>query len=136
VLWTAAVVVAVVHGLTVALMLTGSLLARRWPRVLWLHVPLVLTILALYASGSDCPLTALELELRDEAGLPGYRGGFIGHYVTEPMGFPIRAASTQIGVYAAAFGANLVGYGLLVGRHLRRTGAGTAEVEAVSRRRG
>lgn len=106
--------VAVLHAAAVLLMLTGSLLALRWPRVLWLHVPLALAILALYATGSDCPLTTWELALRAEAGEPGYRGGFIGHYVTEPLGFPIEAPSTQAGIYVVAFLPNVVGYALLV----------------------
>ena len=116
----AAAAVAVVHGATVVFMLTGSLLALRWPRLLWLHVPVSLAILALYLTGSDCPFTVWELGLRREAGASGYRGGFIGHYVTEPLGFPITATPTQIGIYAVAFLPNLIGYGLLAHRHLRR----------------
>ena len=112
--------VAVVHGAAVLFMLTGSLLALRWPRLLWLHVPVSLAILALYLTGSDCPLTTWELELRAAAGEPGYRGGFIGHYITEPLGFPIEATSTQIGIYVVAFLPNVIGYGLLAGRALRR----------------
>ena len=111
--------VAVLHAAAVLFMLTGSLLALRWPRVLWLHVPVALVILALYATGSDCPLTTWELALRDDAGESGYRGGFIGHYVTEPLGFPIEATSTQVGVVVAAVLPNAVGYGLLVRRRLR-----------------
>jgi hypothetical protein len=114
-----AALVAVVHGAAVAFMLTGSLLALRWPRVLWLHVPVSLAILALHLTGSDCPLTSWELALRAAAGEPGYRGGFIGHYLTEPMGFPIHATSTQIGIYVVAFLPNLVGYGLLARRWVR-----------------
>jgi hypothetical protein len=95
------------------------LLALRWPRVLLLHVPVSLTILGLYLTGSDCPLTTWELALRERAGEPGYDGGFIGHYITEPMGFPIEATSTQVGIYVVAFLPNLIGYGLLVARALR-----------------
>jgi hypothetical protein len=112
--------VAVLHGAAVLFMLTGSLLALRWPRVLWLHVPVSLAILGLYLTGSDCPLTTLELQLRQRAGEPGYRGGFIGHYLTEPMGFPIAATSTQIGLYVVAFALNVIGYGLLVTRRRAR----------------
>ena len=111
--------VAVLHGVAVLFMLTGSLLALRWPRVLWLHVPVAVAILGIYLTGSDCPLTSLELNLREQAGEPAYSGGFIGHYVTEPLGFPIRASSTQIGIYVLAFLPNLIGYGLLVTRSLR-----------------
>src|SRR5829696_7395655 len=112
-------VVAVLHAAAVLFLLSGSLLALRWPRLLWLHVPVALAILGLYLAGSDCPLTTWELDLREAGGEPGYRGGFIGHYVTEPLGFPIHATSTQIGIYVAAFLPNLVGYGLLVARYLR-----------------
>src|SRR4051794_41757955 len=100
-------------------MVTGSLLALRWPRLLWLHVPVGLAILGLYLTGSACPLTTWELRLRAAAGEPGYSGGFIGHYVTDPLGFPIHATSTQIGIYVFAFLPNLVGYGSLVARRVR-----------------
>jgi hypothetical protein len=108
--------VAVLHAAAVLFMLTGSLLAVRWPRVLWLHVPVALAILGLYLTNSDCPLTTWELALREQAGEPGYRGGFIGHYVTEPLGFPIEATSTQVGLLVVAILPNLVGYGLLLRR--------------------
>jgi len=112
--------VAALHAAAVLFMVSGSLLALRWPRLLWLHVPVSLGILALYVTGSDCPLTTWELALRASAGEPGYRGGFIGHYITEPLGFPIRETSTQIGIYVAAFLPNLVGYGLLAAQYMRR----------------
>jgi hypothetical protein len=108
--------VAVLHAAVVLFMLTGSLLALRWPSVLWLHVPVAVAILVLYATGSDCPLTTWELALREDAGEPGYRGGFIGHYVTEPLGIPIEAPSTQVGVYVVAVLPNVIGYGLLGAR--------------------
>jgi hypothetical protein len=115
----AASAVALLHGAAVLFMLTGSLLALRWPRVLWLHVPVSLAILGIYLTGSDCPLTTWELDLREQAGEPGYTGGFIGHYITEPLGLPIEATSTQLGVYALALLPNLIGYGLLLTRGLR-----------------
>ena len=112
--------VAVVHAAAVLFMLTGSLLALRWPKLLWLHVPVSLAILGLYLTGSNCPLTSLELTLRARAGQPGYTGGFIGHYITDPLGFPIHATSTQVGIYVLAFLPNVIGYGLLTARALRR----------------
>jgi len=120
--------VAVLHAAAVLFMLTGSLLALRWPRVLWLHVPVSLAILGLYLTGSDCPLTTWELQLRERAGEPGYEGGFIGHYITEPMGFPIEATSTQAGIYLVAFLPNLVGYGLLAARALHGRDAARSPV--------
>jgi len=111
--------VALLHGAAVAFMLTGSLIALRRPGVLWLHVPVSLAILAIYLTDSGCPLTTLELALRERAGEPRYTGGFIGHYITEPLGFPIEATSTQIGIYIVVLVPNLIGYGLLLTRRLR-----------------
>jgi len=121
--------VAVLHAAAVLFMLTGSLLALRWPRVLWLHVPVALAILGLYATGTDCPLTTWELALRADAGEPTYDGGFIGHYVTEPLGFPIEATSTQVGVVVLAFGVNAVGYALLLRRRSRGVPAAPGVVQ-------
>jgi Protein of Unknown function (DUF2784) len=110
--------VALLHGVAVAFMVSGSLLALRWPRLLRLHVPVALAVLGIFLTGSDCPLTTLELWLRERAGLPRYGGGFIGHYLTEPLGFPIHATSTQIGIVLIAVLTNLIGYGLLAARRL------------------
>ena len=115
----AAAAVAVLHGVAVAFMVSGSLLALRWPRLLGVHVPVALAILGIYVTGSDCPLTALELWLRERAGRSGYSGGFIGHYLTEPLGRPIHAASTQVAVVLIAVLPNVIGYGLLTARRLR-----------------
>ncbi|MGY2129237.1 DUF2784 domain-containing protein [Blastococcus sp. SYSU DS0617] len=49
-------------------MLTGALLAVRWPRLVLLHAPVALAILAVNLAGADCPLTDLELALRERAG--------------------------------------------------------------------
>jgi hypothetical protein len=112
--------VAVLHAATVAFMLTGSLLALRRPRLLWLHAPVALAILGLYLTGSDCPLTTLEFRLREQAGVPPYEGGFLGHYITEPLGFPIEATSTQVGLLVTALVPNAIGYTLHVRRAVQR----------------
>lgn len=108
--------VAALHGLAVLFMLTGSLLALRWPRLVLLHVPVALAILAVNLAGADCPLTDLELALRDRAGMPAYEGGFLGHYLFAPLGLDVRDDGVQLGTYAVALGLNAVGYGLLLSR--------------------
>ena len=125
--------VAVLHAAAVLFMLSGSLLALRWPRVLWLHVPVALAILVLYLTNSACPLTTWELDLREAAGEPRYRGGFIGHYITEPLGFPIEATSTQVGIYVVALLPNAIGYGLLATRAFRSAGQRDQVVDQVGR---
>lgn len=113
--------VALLHGAAVLFMLTGALLAVRWPRLVLLHVPVALAILAVNLAGADCPLTDLELALRERAGERAYDGGFLGHYVFAPLGLDVRATGVQVGIYAVALGLNALGYALLVGATSRRS---------------
>ncbi|CAA9233685.1 MAG: hypothetical protein AVDCRST_MAG57-1157 [uncultured Blastococcus sp.] len=108
--------VAVVHGLAVLFMLVGGLIALRRPWALAVHVPVALAILGVNLAGADCPLTTLELRLRETAGAPGYDGGFLGHYVFEPLDLDVAAAGTQVAIYALAFGLNALAYVLLAVR--------------------
>ena len=112
--------IAVLHGTAIAFMVIGGVLALRWPRLLWLHVPVSLVILGLHLAGSDCPLTTLELHLRARAGVPGYSDGWIGHYVLAPVGVDVHSTPAQIGQFTVALVPNLVAYGILVARALRR----------------
>src|SRR4051794_10116106 len=73
--------VAVLHAAVVLFMLTGALLALRWPRLVLVHVPVALAVLAVNLSGAPCPITTVELALRERAGAPPYAGGFLGHVV-------------------------------------------------------
>jgi hypothetical protein len=59
----------------------GGLLALRWPRVAWLHVPAVAWAAYIEVSGGICPLTPLENQWRSRAGLNTYSGDFIARYV-------------------------------------------------------
>ena len=123
-------VVAVLHGAAVLFMLTGALLAVRRPGLLVVHAPVALAILGVNLAGADCPLTTLELALRERAGAPAYGDGFLGHHVFEPLGVDVAATGTQLGVYAAAFGLNALGYGLVVTRASRALCGRRAAVRA------
>jgi hypothetical protein len=111
--------VAVVHGAAVLFMLTGALLALRWPRLLLVHAPVAVAILAINLAGADCPLTDLQLWLIRGAGGTPYRGGFIGHYLLAPLGLDVHATAVQIGLYTLALGLNVMGYGLMAARTAR-----------------
>jgi hypothetical protein len=115
--------VAVVHGAAVVLMLTGAVVALWRPRVLWVHVPVSLAILAVNRAGAPCPLTELELWLRSEVGGAIYDGGYLGHYVFTPLGLDVASPSVQAGVYAAAIVPNALAFGLLALRARRRRAA-------------
>ncbi|WP_369254024.1 DUF2784 domain-containing protein [Geodermatophilus amargosae] len=108
--------VAVLHAAVVLFMLTGALLALRRPRLVRLHAPLALAVLAVNLSGAACPLTTLELALRERAGAPPYDGGFLGHFLFGPLGLDVGSAAVQVGTYSVALGLNAAGYGLLLVR--------------------
>lgn len=78
----------------------GALLAFRWPRVVWLHLPCAIWGAWVELAGWVCPLTPLEVELRRKGGLEGYSGGFIENYIT-PVVYPealTRAGQLVLGI--------------------------------------
>jgi hypothetical protein len=77
----AADAILVAHLAFVLFVVLGALLVLRWPRLAWLHIPAVVWAAFIEFSGTICPLTPLEVALRQRAGQVGYGGGFIDHYV-------------------------------------------------------
>jgi hypothetical protein len=82
---SAADLVLVVHLAFVLFVVLGGLLALRWRRVAWVHVPVALYGAAIEFVGFICPLTPLEVWLRRRGGEAGYEGGFVEHYVTAAL---------------------------------------------------
>jgi hypothetical protein len=78
-------VVVVVHLAYVVFVLVGGFLAWRWRSLARYHVPAVMVSAALPLAGLDCPLTDLEKWLHTQAGDAPYTGGFIEHYLVEPI---------------------------------------------------
>ena len=75
--------VVVLHAAFVLFIALGGILAWRWPRLLWLHVPAVLWGAGIVLVGYECPLTPLEKWLRRRGGEDAYDGGFIDRYVED-----------------------------------------------------
>src|SRR5438477_12719207 len=73
--------VVLVHAAFVAFVMLGGFLAWRWRAVVWAHVPAAVRGAAIEYAGWTCPLTPLENAPRARAGLAGYRGGAVEHYV-------------------------------------------------------
>ena len=73
--------VLVLHFTFVVFVIFGGLLALRWRRVVLLHVPAVAWAVFVELTGTICPLTFVENRLRAAAGLTGYAGDFVGHYL-------------------------------------------------------
>ena len=83
----AADAVRLLHLGFIAFAVLGGLLALRWRRAPWLHLPAVAWAAWIESSGGLCPLTPLENRLRVLAGQSGYPGGFIEHYLL-PLIYP------------------------------------------------
>ena len=77
----AADAILVAHFAFVLFAVLGAFLLLRWPAFVWLHAPAVIWAAFIEFSGAVCPLTPLEVALRQQAGQAGYAGGFIDHYV-------------------------------------------------------
>lgn len=75
------------HFLFVVFVAIGALLLLRWPKLIWLHLPALLWGIYIQFSGGYCPLTPLEKTFRQLAGMQGYEGGFVNHYLI-PIIYP------------------------------------------------
>jgi Protein of Unknown function (DUF2784) len=96
----------------------GGLLALKWPRLAWIHLPAAAWGIAIEFAGWICPLTPLENRLRELAGESTYRGDFIARYlmpVIYPEGLTREA---QIALGLAALTGNAVIY-FIVSRRKR-----------------
>lgn len=95
----------------------GALLVWRYPRLVWLHLPVAVWGALIEISGHVCPLTPLENHLRRIGGATGYRGGFIEHYLM-PVIYP-QALTRDVGVWLGigVIVINVAAYALI---HYRR----------------
>jgi hypothetical protein len=59
----------------------GGLLAFRWRRVVWLHIPVVLWAALIEFVNWECPLTPLENWFRRRGGEAGYQTSFVERYL-------------------------------------------------------
>ena len=111
--------VLVVHLGFVLFVVLGGLVAVKWPRVAWLHVPAAIWGVLIEYSGWICPLTPLENSLRARGGEAGYSGGFIAHYI-QPVLYPAGLTrSTQVVLGSVVLILNLTAYGIVVARTRR-----------------
>jgi hypothetical protein len=118
--------VVVVHLGFVLFALLGALLAFRWPRTVWLHLPALVWGAYIEFSGSVCPLTPLENWLRRQGGDAGYTSSFIEQYLL-PVLYPANlTTNTQLVLGGLLVLVNVALYGLLLRKLRRRQG----EVEA------
>ena len=113
--------VLVLHAAFIIFVLLGGLLALRWRVLPWLHLPCVLWVILIELNGWICPLTPLENRFREAAGVRGYSGGFIEHYLL-PLVYPPGLTPGLQALFAAVVAViNIAVYAMLWQKRRRRT---------------
>jgi len=117
----AANLILLLHLGFIVFVVLGGLLALRWPRAAFVHLPCAAWGAAIEFGGWICPLTPLEWRLREQAGQAAYAGGFIERYLW-PLVYPgDLTREVQFVLGAAVVVLNLAVYSLVLRR--RRRGA-------------
>lgn len=73
------------HFTFIVFVVAGGLLVYKWPVLAWFHLPAAAWGAVVEFQGWICPLTPLEIRLRDIAGERSYSGDFIDNYVLALM---------------------------------------------------
>jgi hypothetical protein len=113
--------VVVLHFGFVLFVVFGGLLALRWPRAAWFHLPAAAWGAGIEFLQGICPLTPLENHLRRLGGEQGYSGGFVERYIL-PVMYPeglTREVQLAIGIFVVAL--NLAVYAAAFRRRRRST---------------
>jgi len=108
-----------IHAAFVVFVVAGGFIALRWRRLVWVHVPAAVWGVLIEYGGWICPLTPLENTLRARAGVAGYSGGFIEHYILRtlyPSGLDSHA---RIALGSLALLVNVAAYTLIFRRRNR-----------------
>jgi len=84
------------HFLFIVFVVAGGLLVLRWRGIAYCHIPAAVWGVLVEFQGWVCPLTPLEIHLRNLAGERSYSGDFIEHYVLAAMYPKGLTAETQL----------------------------------------
>jgi hypothetical protein len=107
--------VVLLHLAFVLFVIFGGLLALKWPGVVWLHLPALIWGVLVELLHIYCPLTTLEIWLREQGQMGGYQGDFIDHYVAVIL-YPGVTPRIQVVLGALLVLINASVYGVLVRR--------------------
>lgn len=106
--------IVVIHLAFILFIIFGGLLAIRWPRAAWVHLPCAIYGVLIEWVGWVCPLTPLENALRERAGGEGYEGDFIEHYLL-PIIYPSGLTPTvQVVLGALVIVVNVAIYAFVI----------------------
>ncbi len=116
----AADLIVLVHFAFVIFVVAGGLLALKWPKMAYLHIPAAVWGAWIGFANWICPLTPLENHLRRLVGEAGYAGGFIEHYITRILYPAGLTAGMRVTLGIAVVAANLLVYGVYFARRRSR----------------
>jgi hypothetical protein len=102
--------VVIAHFAFIVFAIAGGLLARRWRRMAWLHLPALGWAAHVTLAGRICPLTPLEQALRQRAGQPSYEGDFVEQYIVPLVYAGDLGRDIQIGLGVLLLAANVIVY--------------------------
>ena len=106
--------IVLIHFAFVLFVIFGGLLALRWPKAAYVHLPIAVYGALIELVGWICPLTPLEKRLRESAGLEGYQGGFVEHYIL-PVLYPSGLTpNIQVALGGLVIVLNLAVYALVL----------------------
>jgi hypothetical protein len=118
--------VLLLHLSFIVFVVLGGFLLARWPRVAWLHLPAVAWGAWVEFSPAECPLTPLEVSLRQLGGEAGFSGTFIDRYVTSLI-YPDAGYGVQVAFGVLAVVINVVVYAKVFGARTARSAAMSRE---------
>jgi uncharacterized protein YneF (UPF0154 family) len=116
----AADAVLLLHLAFVVFVVLGGFLVLRWPNLAWAHLPAVAWGALVEFSGWICPLTPLEVALRQAVGDAAYTGDFVEHYIVALLYPESLTRDLQVALGIAVVLLNGVIYGALLRRQQRR----------------
>jgi len=114
--WLSADLVLIVHLAFIIFVMLGGFLVLRRPRLIWLHLPAVVWGVLSEFLGVICPLTPLEMALRELGGGSGYEGDFIAHYITAVIYPSGLTRGIQVALGFGAILLNMAIYGYVLSR--------------------
>ena len=111
--------IVVIHIAFVGFVVLGGLMVRRWPGLMWLHVPAFCWGVGIEWAGQVCPLTPLENWLRRQGDGTVYEYDFVEQYALLLLYPEGLTRMGQVALGSLVLVLNLVIYGAIWRRHSR-----------------
>jgi len=108
-----AIAIVLLHLVFAGFVAVGSLLCLKWPKAIWVHMPAALWGITVELTGWVCPLTPLENDLREKAGIMTYHGDFILHHLMPVLYPESLTRQVQLLLALAVFMINAVTYTII-----------------------